>query len=257
MKPKNIYSRKQKKLRKYLYQILICLNILKQTFANSDITFLSCFSERERRRKQKQQLRAKKKRDKQERRRKERERKKTQRQQKHHSHKSSTKTRKQVQTKQEHSNNKRTKQPVVPPAGQSVNHFHANLETGDKSQTHQTPSIPHKPTTTPKQQNKKRRPHHKKKRGRRSLVFDDHDIHHMQYHGNHCNHHLFDSCDWPQCNKYCPKFYNRISGQEMDFMEMLMQFGVDMSNMAQALDMDLNAMQRMDQSQLFQLLVNL
>ena len=40
-------------------------------------------------------------------------------------------------------------------------------------------------------------------------------------------------------------------------MEMLMQFGVDMSNMAQALDMDLNAMQRMDQSQLFQLLVNL
>lgn len=66
-------------------------------------------------------------------------------------------------------------------------------------------------------------------RVRRSLVFDDHDVHHMEEHSNNCTHKLIDHCSLPQCNAACPRLYNPYTGQEMRYLDMLMQFGIDPS----------------------------
>ena len=92
-------------------------------------------------------------------------------------------------------------------------------------------------------------------RNRRSILyFDDHDIHHMKYHDNQCNHHRLDHCAWPQCNLSCPKIHNPFTGEEMDFIDLLLQFGLDLSSIANALGMDLPTLQTMDHDVLLQLL---
>ena len=99
----------------------------------------------------------------------------------------------------------------------------------------------------------RRRRHHS--RSRRSILFDQHDLHHMEYHDNQCNHHRIDHCAWPQCNFSCPKIRHPFTGEELDFIDLLMQFGLDLSSIANALDMDLPTLQAMDHDVLLRLLI--
>ena len=93
-------------------------------------------------------------------------------------------------------------------------------------------------------------------RERRSLLlFDAHDVHHMQYHDNLCSHHHLDHCAWPQCNLSCPKIRNPFTGEEMDFIDLLLQFGLDLTSIANALGMDLPTLQTMDHDMLLKLMV--
>ncbi|XP_064628821.1 palmitoleoyl-protein carboxylesterase notum1-like isoform X2 [Lineus longissimus] len=92
------------------------------------------------------------------------------------------------------------------------------------------------------------------KRLKRSL-FDQHSQHHWDHHNNRCKHHLIDRCAWPQCNLSCPKIRNPFTGEEMDFIDLLMQFGLDMSSIANALGMNLGTLQTMDHDILLQLLI--
>lgn len=93
-------------------------------------------------------------------------------------------------------------------------------------------------------------------RERRSLLmFDAHDVHHMQYHDNLCSHHHLDHCAWPQCNLSCPKVRNPFTGEEMDFIDLLLQFGLDLTSIANALGMDLPTLQTMDHDMLLKLMV--
>ena len=91
-------------------------------------------------------------------------------------------------------------------------------------------------------------------RPRRSMQFTSHDYHHMIHHKNSCKHHLIDNCAWPQCNLACPKIRNPFSGEEMDFIDLLMQFGLDLSSIANALGMDLSTLQSMEHDQLLKML---
>lgn len=93
-------------------------------------------------------------------------------------------------------------------------------------------------------------------RGRRSSIFFDlHDIHHVQHHENQCNHHRLDQCAWPQCNPACPKVRNPFTGDEMDFVDLLVHFGLDLSNVALSLGKDLATIQNMDHGQLLRMLM--
>ena len=93
-----------------------------------------------------------------------------------------------------------------------------------------------------------------RRRRRSSVVFDVHDIHHVQQHANLCTHRRLDACTWPQCNLSCPKVRNPFTGDEMDFVDLLMQFGLDLSAIAAALGVDLATLQNMDHAELLRLL---
>lgn len=93
-----------------------------------------------------------------------------------------------------------------------------------------------------------------KRRDRRSL-FDKHLQHQWDNHDNLCKHHLIDRCAWPQCNLSCPKIRNPFTGEEMDFIDLLMQFGLDVGSIANALGMDLATLQKMDHDSLLQMLM--
>lgn len=71
---------------------------------------------------------------------------------------------------------------------------------------------------------------------------------------NKCSHYLIDTCAWPQCNFNCPKIRNPFTGEDMDFIDLLMQFGLDLSSIADALGMDMQTLQSMDHNLLMQLL---
>ena len=96
-------------------------------------------------------------------------------------------------------------------------------------------------------------------RDRRSVMastfFDLHDIHNNQQHNNRCGHHRLDQCEWPQCNFSCPQVRNPFTGEQMDFVDLLMQFGLDLSGIADALGMDLPTLQNMDHGELLRLLM--
>jgi hypothetical protein len=85
--------------------------------------------------------------------------------------------------------------------------------------------------------------------------FDVHAIHHVQWHADQCSHRLVDTCAWPQCNLSCPKVRNPFTGDEMDFIDLLMQFGLDLSGIADALGIDLATLQNMDHAELLRLLI--
>ncbi|XP_074030873.1 palmitoleoyl-protein carboxylesterase notum isoform X2 [Leptinotarsa decemlineata] len=70
----------------------------------------------------------------------------------------------------------------------------------------------------------------------------------------HCSHRHLERCSWPQCNHSCPKLHNPLTGEEMDFKELLQSFGLDMNNVAEALGIDIQTLNNMDQSELLNLL---
>lgn len=69
-----------------------------------------------------------------------------------------------------------------------------------------------------------------------------------------CSHRLVDRCTWPQCNRVCPKLHNPFTGEEMDFIQLLKSFGLDMSSVANALGIDMHTLNNMDHDVLLHLL---
>jgi hypothetical protein len=69
-----------------------------------------------------------------------------------------------------------------------------------------------------------------------------------------CPHHLIERCSWPQCNHSCPRLTNPFTGQEMDFIELLKSFGLDMMSVANALGIDIHTLNNMDHEELLNLL---
>nr|CAG4651670.1 EOG090X02ZJ [Triops cancriformis] len=69
-----------------------------------------------------------------------------------------------------------------------------------------------------------------------------------------CQSRAIDHCSWPQCNRGCPKLHNPLTGEEMDFIQLLKSFGLDMSSVANALGIDLHTLTNMDHDLLLHLL---
>ncbi|XP_054272506.1 palmitoleoyl-protein carboxylesterase NOTUM [Macrosteles quadrilineatus] len=69
-----------------------------------------------------------------------------------------------------------------------------------------------------------------------------------------CQHRLIERCSWPQCNHSCPKLRNPFTGEEMDFLELLKSFGLDLMSVANALGIDINTLNNMDPEELLNLL---
>lgn len=53
--------------------------------------------------------------------------------------------------------------------------------------------------------------------------------------GKFCRYHYIDNCSWPQCNRGCPKYYNPITGREMDFIELFKSLRLNLTMVADAL----------------------
>ncbi|XP_024085339.1 uncharacterized protein LOC106665292 [Cimex lectularius] len=73
-------------------------------------------------------------------------------------------------------------------------------------------------------------------------------------HNDSCKMRLIERCSWPQCNHSCPKLHNPFTGEEMDFIELLKSFGLDMTSVANALGIDIHTLNNMDQEELLNLL---
>ncbi|KAF5295937.1 hypothetical protein FQA39_LY12709 [Lamprigera yunnana] len=69
-----------------------------------------------------------------------------------------------------------------------------------------------------------------------------------------CPHRRLERCSWPQCNRSCPRLHNPFTGEEMDFIELLKSFGLDMESVANALGIDMATLNNMDHSELLNLL---
>ncbi|CAL7945889.1 unnamed protein product [Xylocopa violacea] len=69
-----------------------------------------------------------------------------------------------------------------------------------------------------------------------------------------CHFRLIERCTWPQCNHSCPKLHNPFTGEEMDFIELLKSFGLDMKSVANALGIDIHTLNSMDHDELLNLL---
>ncbi|KAL4233887.1 hypothetical protein ACF0H5_008560 [Mactra antiquata] len=77
-----------------------------------------------------------------------------------------------------------------------------------------------------------------------------------QHPSGSCFHHLIDSCPLPQCNKSCPKYRNRFTGDEMDFFRMFIRYGIDKNDIASLLGKDISVINRMDDNTLTQLIMD-
>ncbi|BET00789.1 Pectinacetylesterase [Nesidiocoris tenuis] len=75
-----------------------------------------------------------------------------------------------------------------------------------------------------------------------------------QWNKEGCRHRLVERCSWPQCNHSCPKLHNPFTGEEMDFIELLKSFGLDMKSVANALGIDIHTLNNMDHEELLNLL---
>ncbi|XP_025420804.1 palmitoleoyl-protein carboxylesterase notum1 [Sipha flava] len=93
----------------------------------------------------------------------------------------------------------------------------------------------------------------------RSRVIDGVDRVHRKrrrHHKNHagCKHQFIQSCTWPQCNQSCPKLQNPATGEEIDFLELLQSFGVDIPSLSSELGIDMESLTHMDHGELLNLL---
>ncbi|XP_042889545.1 palmitoleoyl-protein carboxylesterase notum1'-like isoform X2 [Penaeus japonicus] len=66
--------------------------------------------------------------------------------------------------------------------------------------------------------------------------------------------HLTDRCAWPHCNYACPKLLNPFTGEEMNFIELLKSFGLDMASVANALGIDIHTLNSMGNDELLLIL---
>ncbi|KAL1131741.1 hypothetical protein AAG570_011354, partial [Ranatra chinensis] len=110
-------------------------------------------------------------------------------------------------------------------------------------------SAGHQKTRRRKNRNKKRGK--KKRRGQRKSV---NTRVRPQRQAQVCKQRLVERCSWPQCNHSCPKLHNPFTGEEMDFIELLKSFGLDMKSVANALGIDIHTLNNMDHDELLNLL---
>lgn len=78
--------------------------------------------------------------------------------------------------------------------------------------------------------------------------------HRWTLHEDLCYHWLVDECSWPQCNRACPRLHDPFTGEELDFIELLKSFGLDMASVASALGIDMVTLNDMDHDTLLQML---
>ncbi|XP_049782717.1 palmitoleoyl-protein carboxylesterase NOTUM [Schistocerca cancellata] len=111
------------------------------------------------------------------------------------------------------------------------------------------------------QRSRKTRIRNRKKKGKgrqhncmRSPRYASHTHQNSRDSNDSCHYHIIERCSWPQCNHSCPKLQNPYTGEEMDFIELLKSFGLDMVNVANALDIDIHTLNNMDHEELLQLL---
>lgn len=69
-----------------------------------------------------------------------------------------------------------------------------------------------------------------------------------------CIHRRIERCSWPQCNHTCPKLHNPFTGEEMEFIDLLKSFGVNMDSVANALGIDIHTLNSMGHAELLNLL---
>nr|CAH7747488.1 unnamed protein product [Callosobruchus chinensis] len=69
-----------------------------------------------------------------------------------------------------------------------------------------------------------------------------------------CAHRRLERCSWPQCNHSCPRLHDPFTGEEMDFIQLLKSFGLDMDSVANALGIDIQTLNNMDHGELLNLL---
>ncbi|XP_064489885.1 palmitoleoyl-protein carboxylesterase notum1-like [Ornithodoros turicata] len=94
-------------------------------------------------------------------------------------------------------------------------------------------------------------------RDRRSPSPDSaHVQHRWKLHEDLCQHWLMDVCSWPQCNRNCPRLRNPFTGEEMDFVELLVSFGLDINSVASALGVGVKALKDMNHDTLLELLTH-
>ncbi|KAJ8315347.1 hypothetical protein KUTeg_007497 [Tegillarca granosa] len=75
-------------------------------------------------------------------------------------------------------------------------------------------------------------------------------------HVRNCNHHLIELCPLPQwCNGFCPAFRNRFNGEEIDFFKLFALSGIDRSNIADLLNIDVSTARNLDVNTISDLLL--
>ncbi|XP_071038282.1 palmitoleoyl-protein carboxylesterase notum1 isoform X2 [Parasteatoda tepidariorum] len=105
-----------------------------------------------------------------------------------------------------------------------------------------------------RKERKRKRQNRNKKRKKNSRKEYLRVRHRWTLHEDLCYHWLVDECTWPQCNRACPRLHDPFTGEELDFIELLKSFGLDMSSVANALGIDLVTLNDMDHDTLLQLL---
>ncbi|XP_071955084.1 palmitoleoyl-protein carboxylesterase notum1-like isoform X2 [Antedon mediterranea] len=69
--------------------------------------------------------------------------------------------------------------------------------------------------------------------GNQGVVSDDPKAGGVSRNSRRCQHHLIDHADCPHCNNpTCPKIKNRYTGEEMDFLQYMRLWGLDISDIA-------------------------
>nr|CAD7446829.1 unnamed protein product [Timema bartmani] len=122
-------------------------------------------------------------------------------------------------------------------------------------------------TTEPQERRRRRRKKHsknrnradrnkgKKKKGRKTnRRREQRSVWSIKEGDETCQQRLVERCSWPQCNHSCPKLHNPFTGEEMDFIELLKSFGLDMMSVANALGIDIHTLNNMDHEELLNLL---
>nr|CAD7607635.1 unnamed protein product [Timema genevievae] len=122
-------------------------------------------------------------------------------------------------------------------------------------------------TTEPQERRRRRRKKHsknrnradrnkgKKKKGRKAnRRREQRSVWSIKEGDETCQQRLVERCSWPQCNHSCPKLHNPFTGEEMDFIELLKSFGLDMMSVANALGIDIHTLNNMDHEELLNLL---
>ncbi|XP_050441633.1 palmitoleoyl-protein carboxylesterase NOTUM isoform X2 [Adelges cooleyi] len=128
-----------------------------------------------------------------------------------------------------------------------------NLRNGDSKRVTKTDK------SVGKDPRRKQKLHRKNNGQQRSRMSDDEDRmqrkrrRHNRKRGA-CRHQHIQSCTWPQCNNSCPKLQNPATGEEVDFIELLQSFGVDIPNLSSELGIDMESLIHMDQEELLNLL---
>lgn len=107
-----------------------------------------------------------------------------------------------------------------------------------------------------RRQEKRHKRRERKRQRRRKMMKKNKKNKREKRSSSQCRTKFIDSCSWPHCNRSCPKLKNPETGQEIDFLSLLKSFGLEMSNVARAIGVDINTLNNMDKDVLLELLTS-